>query len=221
MTDQTMTRAEPLRLLLLAEFLALYIAAPVALWVFLPYLNLYAAIAGTMLVGLFLLWRTPGFRWRELIDFSSMRGWWGLLAAMALVSGVVIFAVAWSVLDTRFMQMARERPQFLAVIWMLYPWFSVLGQEVLFRPLFFHRYARLFPSETVAVVVNALVFALAHAFFERWITFLMTLGGGLLFAHFYAKSRSFPGVFILHWIAGGLVFTSGLGWFFYHGAIGR
>lgn len=219
--DHTIARPEPLRALLWAEFIALYIAAPMALWMFLPYLNLYAAIAGTMVVGLILLTRTPGFAWRELIDFSTMRGHWGLLAGLCAATAVVVFAVAWAMLDERFMALARERPEFLLLIWMLYPWFSVLGQEVLFRPLFFHRYARLFPSETSVIIVNALVFALAHAFFQRWITVFLTLGGGLLFAHFYAKTRSFPGVFILHWIAGGLIFTSGTGWFFYHGAIGR
>lgn len=219
--DQTIAKPGALPLILWAEFIVLFILAPLALWVFLPYLNLYAAIGGTMAVGLLLLTRTPGFRWGELIDFSTMRGHWRLLAVLSALSAIVIFAVAWSVLDAQFMRLARERPEFLLLIWMLYPWFSVLGQEVLFRPLFFHRYARLFPNETMAVVVNTLVFALAHAFFQRWITVLLTLLGGAMFAQFYARTRSFPGVFLLHWIAGGLVFTSGLGWFFYHGAIGR
>jgi membrane protease YdiL (CAAX protease family) len=101
----------------------------------------------------------------------------------------------------------------------LYPWFSVLGQEIVFRPLFFHRYGSLFPSPAMRIVVNALVFALAHVFFKNWVAPVMTFFGGLMFAWVYERSESFPAVFIMHWIAGGLVFTMGLGLFFYHGAI--
>lgn len=217
----TLAADQPARNTLWAEFTALFILAPLALWVLLPYLHLFAAIAIVTVIGIFLLIRTPGFEGRELVDVHRLKETWPLILGLSLVTAVVVLPLAWSFMGDRFLWMLRENPLFLGMIWMLYPWFSVLGQEILFRPLFFRRYGQLFPTETVAIVVNALVFALAHAFFERWLTVLMTFGGGLMFAWIYTRTKSFSAVFVLHWIAGGLIFTSGLGVYFYHGAIGR
>lgn len=204
-----------------AEFIALYVLAPLALWIFLPYVSLFGSIAAVTLVGVWLLIRTPGFEARELVDVARLRETWPLLLGLTAVTAAVIFPLAWHLTGDRFMWMARENPAFLAMIWMLYPWFSVLGQEILYRPLFFKRYGGLFPSETVALLANAFLFAFAHVFFERWITFFLTLGGGLMFAWIYTRTKSFSAVFVAHWIAGGLIFTSGMGRYFYHGAIGQ
>ena len=204
-----------------AEFSVLYVLAPLLLWRFLPYVNLFASIAAVTVIGVYLLIRTKGFEARELVDVGRLKQTWPLIAALSLVTALIVFPLAYNVMGDRFMGLARSNPLFLGMIWMLYPWFSVLGQEILYRPLFFRRYGQLFPSEMAAIIVNALVFALAHAFFERWLTFLLTLGGGLMFAWIYTRTRSFSAVFVLHWIAGGIIFTSGLGWYFYHGAIGQ
>lgn len=204
-----------------AEFIALYLLAPLALWMFLPYLNLFASIAVVTVIGVVLLIKTPGFEGRELVDLGRLRETWPLVAGLSLLTAVMVFPLAYTVMGERFLGLLTTQPVLLAMIWLLYPWFSVLGQEILYRPLFFKRYGGLFPSETVAILVNAFVFALAHAFFERWLTFLLTLAGGLMFAWIYTRTKSFSAVFVLHWVAGGLVFTSGLGWYFYHGAIGQ
>lgn len=207
--------------LLWVEFVTLYLGAPLALWLFLPYLNLFGSVAIVTIIGVFLLIRTPGFEPRELVDLTRLRATWPLIAGLSLLTALIIFPLAYSIMGERFLGLARQQPMLLGMIWLLYPWFSVLGQEILYRPLFFKRYGGLFPSENAAIIVNALVFALAHAFFERWITFLLTLGGGLMFAWIYTRTKSFSAVFLLHWVAGGIIFTSGLGWYFYHGAIGR
>lgn len=203
------------------EFVALYLFAPLALWVFLPYLSLFGSIAVVTLIGVYLLVQTPGFELRELLDVGRLRETWPLIAGLSFLVAVIIIPLAYFIMEDRFLILLRERPDILILIWLLYPWFSVLGQEILYRPLFFKRYGELFPSENLAIFVNTLVFALAHAFFERWITLLLTLGGGFLFALIYARTKSFSAVFVLHWVAGGIIFTSGMGWYFYHGAIGQ
>jgi len=217
----TLTADHPATTRLWFEFIALYLCAPLALWIFLPYVNLFASIACVTVIGVFLLIRTPGFETRELFDVGRLRETWPLVFGVSLLVAVIIVPLAYFIMGDRFLILPRERPLLLVMIWILYPWFSVLGQEILYRPLFFKRYGALFPSTGVAIIVNAVVFALAHAFFERWITFILTLGGGLLFAWIYTRTRSFSAVFVLHWVAGGIIFTSGMGWYFYHGAIGH
>lgn len=203
------------------EFIALFILAPIALWMFLPYIRLLTAVALFTVLGIVLLIRTPGFEIKELFDVGRLRETWKEIAAWSLLTAIIVFPLAYWAMGERFLEMPRERPLLLLMIWLFYPWFSVFGQEVIFRPLFFRRYGALFPNEWTAIAVNALVFAMAHMFYERWITFIMTFCGGLMFAIIYARTRSFATVFVLHWIAGGLIFTSGLGWYFFHGAIGR
>ncbi len=203
------------------EFVALYLLAPLALWIFLPYLSLFGSIAVVTLIGVYLLIQTPGFELRELLDVGRLRETWPLVAGLSLLVSIVILPLSYFIMGDRFLILLRERPDILILIWLLYPWLSVLGQEILYRPLFFRRYGELFPSEGIAIAINTLIFALAHAFFERWITFLLTLGGGFLFSVIYTRTKSFSTVFVLHWIAGGIIFTSGMRWYFYHGAIGQ
>lgn len=225
MADDTWQRVNPesgpSRAWLWAEFTAFYILAPLGLYFFLPYINLYGAIAVTMVIGLILLSRTEGFAWRSLWDFSTLRGLGPIMVWSSVVTAIVLAATTLWLVPERFLSMPRNRPEMWLAILALYPWFSVLGQEIIFRPLFFYRYGHLFSSATQRILVNAIAFSAAHVFFQNWIAPVMTFFGGLIFAQVYERSRSFPAVFILHWIAGGLVFTFGLGLFFYHGAIGR
>jgi len=104
---------------------------------------------------------------------------------------------------------------------LLYPLFSALPQELIFRVLFVERYAGLFPNKAWTVAVNAACFGLAHLFYGNWIAPLLSALGGLVFAWAYVYRRSFPYAVLLHAVAGQIIFTSGLGIFFYHGAIGR
>lgn len=221
MTDGHPRARGPGRVRLWLEFTAFYILAPAALYVALPHIDLYAAIACTMVLGLVLLHFTDGFTWRHLWDWRSLRGTGGTILWTSALTAAMLTAMTLWLAPDRFLILPRERPELWLAILALYPWFSVLGQEVIFRPLFFYRYGHLFPSDRARILVNATVFAAAHLFFLNWIAPVMTFAGGLLFAWAYQRDRSFPAVFIMHWIAGGLVFTLGLGLFFYHGAIPR
>jgi hypothetical protein len=71
----------------------------------------------------------------------------------------------------------------------------------------------------VAVGVNAAVFALAHLMFWNWVAVGLCLAGGVIFALGYLGRGGFAQALVLHALAGAIVFTSGLGTFFYHGAV--
>ena len=47
------------------------------------------------------------------------------------------------------------------------------------------------------------------------------MAGGVIFARGLPAARGFAQAVVLHAVAGGIIFTSGLGVFFYHGAVGR
>jgi hypothetical protein len=61
---------------------------------------------------------------------------------------------------------------------------------------------------------------LAHLMFWNGVALALTAAGSVIFARAYL-GRGFLQAVLLHAVAGGIIFTSGLGVFFYHGAIGR
>ncbi len=208
------------RPLLWAEFALLYLALPVLIAVRLPPQQMFAALFAVTVLGLGLLWRTPGFSLRELTrGMEEVR-----LLPLALLA-LVTFAASWVILDqTRpgaLFALPRERPLMLAVIVVLYPVLSALPQELLFRPLFFRRYGTLLPRRPLALVLNAALFSLAHLMYWHWIVAAMTFVGGLIFAWAYEVRRSFPLALALHSVAGCVLFAAGMGVYFYSGNVVR
>ena len=205
--------------LLWAEFAALYIGAPLAIALFLPPRSMFLALFVLTLAGLVLLWRTGGFEWRSLIaGFRRVPVW------QVLFFGLIVGLVGWAIIQITQPDYARpltpERLRFLGVIWLLYPLISALPQELIFRPLFFHRFGSLFPDRGTAIAVNAAVFSFAHLMYWSIVVAVLTLIGGWIFARAYLL-RGFPSAWILHGIAGNVLFTVGMGAYFWSGAVVR
>jgi membrane protease YdiL (CAAX protease family) len=201
------------------EFAALYLGLPLLLALALPPDALFPVLFAATGLGLALLARTPGFRWRELTG-----GWrrldWGAVLAVAAVTAVVTGLLVWWLAPHQAFLLPRRATGLWLAIMLLYPLLSALPQELLFRPLFFRRYGGLFPGRDVAVLANGLLFGLAHLMFWNWVAVALTVAGGLIFARAYLRG-GFPLAVVLHAVCGGIVFTSGLGSFFYHGAVLR
>ncbi len=100
----------------------------------------------------------------------------------------------------------------------LYPLVSVTAQEVMYRVFFFHRYRVLFAGDPQAgIVLNAVLFSFSHIIFQNVTTLIISFLGGLLFAWRYQSSRSYWALVLEHALYGNLIFTVGLGRYFYTG----
>ncbi len=215
--------ASPATARLWAEFAALYVGIPLLLAFALSPRLLYPILLGMTGVGLMLLYRTPGWRSARFVSGWSWKDA-SLLLAFVIGSGLVIFAFVQALLPHRFLGIAREQPQLWLMIMALYPIMLALPQEILFRALFFERYGGLFhlspdSAPWKAIAVNAVIFGFAHLFYWNSLAIGLSAIGGAFFAYAYVTRQSFPLAFLMHAIAGHLVFTLGLGRFFYHGAI--
>lgn len=205
--------------LLWLELIGLFVAAPVAVAVVLGVVSPIGILLFLAIVALWLLWRTPDFRMADLLRGPVVREW-RLILGFTLFSAVAMAALAYLLIPGRFFEIFRYRPGLWLLIMLLYPVFSALPQEIIFRTLFFRRYGRLFPSRAAAIAVNAGAFGLAHLFFGNPVTLVMATAGGAVFAWAYLRHHSTLLAVVLHSIAGQLIFTTGLGIYFYHGAIG-
>lgn len=210
----------PRRLRLWAEFCSIFGVLPLVMALHLPPAVMWSALAGMFLIAVVLLSVSDGFDWRDLL--SRPDGPVLIVSAVftVLAGAVSVGLVLWLRPHALF-GLPRYNFDLWLTIVLAYPFLSALPQEIVFRALFFGRYGILFPSRATAILVNAGTFALAHLFYWNWPAVVLTGMGGIVFAWAYLCRRSFLLAWALHVIAGLAVFTSGLGVYFYHGAVFR
>jgi uncharacterized protein len=139
------------------------------------------------------------------------------IATIFVTGSVVVALLVAAFMPERLFALAAERPGLWLKIMTLYPITSVLAQEFAYRVFFFHRYGVLFTSQWSLILTNAIAFGFGHILFRNWIAVGGTFVVGLLLAWRYQRTRSFWTVYIEHVLWGWLVFTIGLGVFFFTG----
>ena len=159
--------------------------------------------------------------------FEPGRYWGVLPSKKQVLMAIARFAVAAALLSTlvvvfepaRLLDYPRRSPlPWLAFI-LLYPALSAVPQGIVFRAFIFHRYRGLFGNGWAMITASGLVFCYAHIIYRNPVALLLTLAGGLIFAHSYAKSRSLLFSSMEHALYGNFIFTIGLGYYIYSGAV--
>ena len=202
------------------ELFLFYLAAPVAIAVFLPASSMFTALFALSAVGLVLLQFTHGFQWRSLrANMAEVRAI--ETAKFALIMLFVCLGIIYLTAPDSAFGLLRRSPLMMLVIAIGYPILSVLPQELVFRPLFFRRYGGILPDGRAAIWINAALFSLAHLMYWSWIVAGMTFVGGLLFAWAYETKGSFSLAVVLHSVAGVVIFLTGMGLYFYSGNVVR
>jgi hypothetical protein len=208
------------RLWLTAEMALIYLGAPLAVWsaVHDHRLPVFIALLPVLAVVLAYLLADPTFSVRR--ELTRGFGWPSLAAILAvflLGGGAVALYVA-HYHPAWFLEFPRNRPETYGLIMLLYPPMSVAAQELVYRTFYFHRYGALFGGAAwVAILLNGALFGFGHIVIGTELAMLGTMATGTLFAIRYAATRSFWAVFLEHTLWGALVFTVGLGRFFFAG----
>jgi hypothetical protein len=208
------------RLWLTAEILLLYIAAPIAVYLLVHdhRIPLFRILPVVFLLFVVVLTFDRDFSWREALG----RG----IGSRTLVSILGIFAVAapvlalfaWNDNPRRFLTFPFYAQEIWLTVMLLYPVLSVTAQEIMFRLFFFNRYRPLFGTDRQGVIMlNAALFAFAHIPFHNVTTLVISFFGGVLFAWRYEHTRSYWAAVLEHSLYGNLIFTLGLGRYFYTG----
>ncbi len=160
--------------------------------------------------------RSFSFR-RELTRGFSIAQIASILTVFVLAGGTVATYVA-EYHPALFLEFPRNRPDTWARIMVLYPLMSVAVQELVYRTFFFHRYGVLFGRAWwLAILFNGVLFGIGHIVIGTPLAIYGTMAAGVLFAWRYTVTRAFWAVFIEHTLWGALVFTVGLGRYFFTG----
>jgi|SRR5271165_5272123 len=204
---------------LIAEFLLLFIALPVAYRFsplripVLPLLWVVTAYAGIQLL------RDPQFDRARLWNIAALPRPLGEILFIFLIAGLLIWLGVERLAPSLEWSFVKQHPVFWGVVMIAYPVLSVYPQGLVYRAFFFERYAPLFPGKWTMIFASALAFALMHIIFRNWIAVTLTFAGGLLFGWRYASTGSLAVSSFEHALYGCWLFTVGLGQYFYHGTI--
>ena len=100
------------------------------------------------------------------------------------------------------------------IVMFVYPFLSVIPQEIIYRVFFFQRY---FPKKDnlyFLILVNLIVFSYGHLVFNNVHAILITAIVSPILTFAYLK-KSFLTCVVLHSLGGQIIFTLGLGKYFY------
>lgn len=205
---------------LLIEIVVLYLAVPIAvLHVMLAWkLPLFTVLPPMLATFVLILALDRGFSLvREFVRGVGLVEILAIIATFAVLGGIVACAVS-ELMPRQFLAMMRNRPETWQRIMLLYPLMSVLPQEIAYRTFFFHRYGPLFQGHRWALIlINGVLFGFGHVLFANWVAVAGTMLAGMLFAWRYDATRSLWAVWLEHTLWGWLVFTVGLGGYFFTG----
>jgi len=164
-----------------------------------------------------LLWDRSFLLRREMIKGFRLYDLFSIIVLFVIAGGLVA-AFVQQEMPRLFLNFPLQRPQTYQRVMILYPLASVIVQELVYRTFYFHRYGPLFNGMPwLMIVANGLLFGFAHVLFNNWVAVAGTALIGMLLAYRYASTRSLWAVFIEHTLWGWLVFTAGLGGFFFTG----
>ncbi|MEO1207033.1 MAG: CPBP family intramembrane glutamic endopeptidase [Pseudomonadota bacterium] len=208
------------RVWLLLELCLLYIGVPIVLYhlVHAERMPLFVLLPPVLLVFVIvLLWDRSFLLRRELVQGIPWRELLSIFAVF-IIGGGMVAAYVQQEMPRAFLNFPMRRPETWQRVMTLYPLASVIVQELVYRTFFFHRYGVLFAGlPWVMIVLNGVLFGVAHMLFGNWVAVIGTAVIGCLLAYRYAATRSLWAVVIEHTLWGWLVFTVGLGGFFFTG----
>ncbi len=132
-----------------------------------------------------------------------------LLIGIVLMFGVIIFDR-----DNLF-NLPRGNFWVWILLCLFYPVFSAYIQEVIYRTFLFRRYKKLFVRKSSLILASGISFSFVHIVYYSPVSIILTLVAGLYLAYVYVKTGSVMFTAILHGLYGILVFTIGLGQYFW------
>lgn len=210
------------RWLLAAECFSLFVLVPTLLAQY-PFHRptLYSALGMTCAYVFVVLSRDSTFSWRSLWLGDGWPPGQRQRAAMRFLVATVLSLLLLAVLAPHnLFDFPLQLPGMWAVVMVMYPVISVLPQEFVYRSFFFRRYAALFPARWTMVAANAAAFSYMHIVLQNIVAPLLCLIAGIIIAYGYTQHRSLKYAFLEHAAYGCMIFTVGLGWYFFRGLQG-
>lgn len=198
------------------EYFVLFWLLPIVLVVNREHFATFAvpAIVGLSIGCAFILWKKGVLQkhWQRARNLKTA-DLTPLFKTLAIVS-LPLLLLTLILLPDRFLFLPLEHPQYWLLLLLIYPVFSVIPQELVFRTYFFHRYKKIFKNKSLRAVLGSISFGLAHLIYGNWIAVALSFLASLIFSFRFIESKSTALVVIEHSLMGLVIFTLGLGYYF-------
>jgi membrane protease YdiL (CAAX protease family) len=193
-----------------AELFILFILLPISFTI--PYavwIKLSIGFLGFLYV-IFVLLKVENEKFKIAPNLNWIHFWKETLLKFLIIACLTSLFV-WFTNKQMLFEVVINKPIMWIIFLLVYCFFSVYPQELLYRTFFFKRYKNLFKNESLFLFLNAILFSLAHMFFKNSLVIIITFFGGLLFAFTFNNTKSTLLVSIEHAIYGSWLFTVGMG----------
>lgn len=192
------------------EFILVYIAIPLSFaFNYSPYIKLSIGLVGFIYV-IYVLLKIEHEKFKIAPNLKSIPFWKSTILKFSIIA-IITFCFVLQVNNSALFYVLLNNPKLWVFILFVYSFLSVYPQELIYRTFFFKRYATLFGNTKILILINAIIFALAHLLFKSTLVLILTFLGGVLFAITYQKTKSTLLVSIEHALYGCWLFTVGMG----------
>ena len=203
------------KIALILEFALLFFGVPLLIY-FDKKLVHPSVIVLPILVLLFLyLRKQKDFKFKELFAWPKESRELIKAGAVILLVFAVLLAGTWWFVPEKLFNLPKGNLLVWGFLCTFYPVFSAFGQEIIYRTFLFRRYKSLFGNEKLLIAASAVAFSFVHIVYYSPISMILTLIAGIYLAITYSRTRSVLFTAVLHGIMGDIVFTIGLGEYFW------
>jgi uncharacterized protein len=197
------------------EFILLFFGIPLLIYseslVRHPSLVLLPVLAGLILY--FILKKDFNLNSLVRLDVPGSVIWKNI--ALVFLTGLFLIGFVYFYAPENLFNLPRENPEIWLFLIIGYPVLSAYSQEVVYRTFLFTRYRDLFKNRNFLILISGVTFAFAHIVYYHPLSMILTLFAGIYLAWIYRKTRSVLFAAILHSLLGLLVFSVGLGEYFW------
>jgi membrane protease YdiL (CAAX protease family) len=198
-----------------SEFLLLFLGVPLLIYLDSDIIHPSMLIL-PLLVFIFLVLKfTTDFRMKELVYIRLSRNIIRKNIVIVIISSLLMLAGVYLFQRERMFDLPKGNLLVWGLLCTFYPVFSAYGQEIIYRTFLFRRYVSLFKKDWALVLASGVAFSFVHIVYYSPVSIILTFFGGLYLADQYNKTRSVLFAAILHGIMGIIVFTVGLGEYFW------
>lgn len=201
------------RLYLWTEMLFLFIGLPLLYYFEMIPVHKAIPLVLVFFYCLFIIIKDKNFD-REIFRIKRDYPWQDFLlkgSILLIITSIWVYVFRADV----FFHLPRNNFWIWVAVIVSYPIWSAYTQEFIFRAFYYHRYKLLFTNPVVMLLVNAVCFAMAHIIFRNWMALIFTFIGSIIFSYTYLRNKSLNAVFLEHSLYGNILFTNGLGIYFY------
>jgi uncharacterized protein len=200
---------------LIFEYFIIFFGIPLVIW--LSREIIHPSLVLVPITALLILYfrKQEDFSFRELNRLSIPPNILKRVLLVTTTTSVLIVIGVYLFATDDFLNLPRRNYMVWIYICISYPVLSVYLQEIVFRVFLFRRYSSLFVKPWMIIVASGIAFSFAHIIYFNLISVGLTFALGVYLAYIYNSTRNVLLVTIIHSFFGNLVFTIGLGQYFW------